>query len=145
MDNMTNFTPISALIGGVLIGFSAVLLLWFNGRIAGISGIFHGLCPPTKNDFLWRFIFLIGLILGSQIYYFFPQIHFSPRTNFPTYLLILAGLFVGIGTKLGGGCTSGHGVCGIARLSLRSFVATIVFIMFGFITVYVVRHIWGIT
>ena len=142
---MQNFTPISALIGGSLIGLSCVLLLWLNGRIAGISGIFHGLCPPQKNDFLWRFLFLIGLVIGSFIYYAFPQIHFAPRTHYPVYLLLVSGIFVGIGTKISGGCTSGHGVCGIARMAPRSFAATFVFFAFGLLTVYVVRHIWKLS
>lgn len=142
---MQNFTPISALIGGFLIGLSAVLFFWLDGRIAGISGIFHGLYPPRAKNFLWRLLFLIGLILGSQIYYLFPQIHFVYRTNYPIYLLLLAGLLVGIGTKLSGGCTSGHGVCGLARLSLRSFVATITFFVFGVVTVYCIKHIWMVS
>ena len=142
---MHNFTPISALIGGSLIGLSSVLLLWLNGRIAGVSGIFHGLFPPQKNDFSWRVLFLIGLIVGSFIYYLLPEIHFTPRTHYPIYLLIISGILVGIGTKISGGCTSGHGVCGIARLSLRSIVATIVFFIFGLLTVYFIRHIWGIS
>ncbi|MBA2655332.1 MAG: YeeE/YedE family protein [Gammaproteobacteria bacterium] len=141
---MTTFTPISSLIGGSLIGLSAILLFLLNGRIAGISGIFHGLFPIHKNDFFWRLLFLIGLIAGSLIYYIFPQIHFTPRSHFPISLLLLAGFLVGIGTRLGGGCTSGHGVCGIARLSFRSFVATVIFFVFGVITVYFVRHIWNI-
>jgi len=142
---MQNFTPVSALLGGSLIGLSTVFLLWLNGRIAGISGIFHGLFTYKKNDFLWRILFLIGLILGSQIYYLFPSIQFNPRTHFPVYLLLLAGFLVGLGTKLSGGCTSGHGVCGIARLSIRSIIATGIFFIFALITVYFVRHIWGIS
>lgn len=142
---MQNFTPISALIGGSLIGLSAVLLFWLNGRIAGVSGIFHGLFPPHKNDFLWRFLFLLGLIIGSTIYYILPQIHFIPRTHYPISFLVLAGVLVGIGTKLSGGCTSGHGLCGIARMSARSFVATITFVIFGLLTVFVIRHLWGIS
>lgn len=142
---MHNFTPISSLIGGALIGLSAVLLLWLNGRIAGVSGIFHGLFPPHRNDFVWRIFFIIGLIVGSFIYYFLPQIHFIPRNNYPTYLLIISGFLVGIGTRMSGGCTSGHGVCGIARMSFRSFVAAIVFFIFGILSVYLVRHVWGIT
>lgn len=143
-NNITHFTPISALTGGSLIGLSAVLLLWLNGRIAGISGIFHGLLPVRKYDFLWRILFIFGLIAGSQIYYLFPQIHFISRTNYPTYLLLVAGFLVGLGTKLSGGCTSGHGVCGIARLSPRSIAATIMFFVFGLLSVYFVRHIWGL-
>lgn len=142
---MQNFTPVSALIGGSLIGLSAVLMLWLNGRIAGVSGIFHGLFSFQKNDFNWRVFFLIGMIAGSFIYYLLPQIHFVPRTHYPIFLLVLSGFLVGVGTRIGDGCTSGHGVCGIARLSFRSFVATIIFFIFGVITVYVVRHIWNIT
>ncbi len=142
---MQNFTPISALIGGSLIGLSTVLLLWLNGRIAGVSGIFHGLFPPRKNEFLWRVLFLIGLIVGSLIYYLLPQIHFAPRTHYPIFLLLLSGFLVGIGTKLSGGCTSGHGICGIARMSSRSFIATIIFFIFGLLSVYFIRHIWGIS
>lgn len=142
---MEDFTPISSLIGGALIGLSAVLFLWLNGRIAGISGIFHGLIPPLRNDFLWRILFLIGLMLGVQIYYFIPQIHFTPRTNYPIYLLISAGFLVSIGTRLSGGCTSGHGVCGLARSSKRSFAATSIFILFAMITVYLLRHVWMVS
>jgi uncharacterized membrane protein YedE/YeeE len=142
---MQNVTPVSALIGGSLIGLSAVLLLAYNGRIAGISGIFHGLYPPRKTEFLWRILFLIGLVIGSQSYYLLPSIHFVPRTHYPVALLIIAGFLVGIGTKLSGGCTSGHGVCGMARLSPRSIVATIIFFLFGLLTVYCLRHIWMIS
>lgn len=142
---MQNFTPISALIGGSLIGLSMVLLLWLNGRIAGVSGIFHGLFPPHKNDFIWRFLFLFGLMIGSLIYYLLPQIHFAPRTHYPFYLLIFSGFLVGLGTKLSGGCTSGHGICGIARMSSRSIAATIIFLIFGLLSVYLVRHILGIS
>lgn len=141
---MQNFTPFSALIGGLLVGSSAVLLLCINGRIAGISGIFHGLLPIRKNDFLWRLLFLGGLIAGSQIYYLFPQLYFEPRSHYPIHLLLIAGFLVGAGTKLSGGCTSGHGICGIARLSARSIVATITFFIFGLMTVYILRHVWGI-
>lgn len=142
---MQHFTPISALIGGMLIGLSASLFLWLNGRIAGISGLFHGLFLNDKRDFLWRFLFLIGLIAGSQIYYLFPEIAFTPRTHYPIFLLILSGFLVGLGTKIGGGCTSGHGICGIARMSVRSITATLVFILFGVASLYFIRHIWGLT
>lgn len=142
---MQNFTPLSALLGGSLIGLSAVFFLWLNGRITGISGIFHGLISPNKNDFLWRFSFLLGMMLGSQIYFFIPSIHFIPRSDYPAVLLILSGFLVGVGTKLSSGCTSGHGVCGIARLSLRSFVATGTFFVFGIIATYFIRHIIGLS
>lgn len=141
---MQNFTPVTALLGGALIGLSAVLLLWLNGRIAGISGIFHGLFPPRRDDFAWRLLFIIGMIAGSTLYFLFPELQFPPRTSYPVYLLILSGFLVGTGTRLSGGCTSGHGVCGIARLSPRSFTATIVFFIFGVLTTYLVRHIWNI-
>lgn len=142
---MHDFTPISSLIGGVFIGISTVILMWFNGKIAGISGIFHGIFTYRSGDYWWRWLFIIGLILGAQIYHFLPAIAFTPRTNYPISLLIIAGLLVGIGTKIGGGCTSGHGICGVARLSRRSIVATIIFMAFGFITVYVTKHILGVT
>lgn len=142
---MQNFTPVSALIGGSLIGVSTIILLWLNGRIAGVSGIFHGLFPPHKNDIVWRILFLIGLMTGSLIYYLLPQIHFIPRTHYPISLLIFSGFLVGLGTKLSGGCTSGHGICGIARMSSRSITATIIFFIFALLSVYFVRHIWGIS
>lgn len=142
---MHDFTPISALIGGAFIGVSAIILMWFCGRIAGISGIFHGLFQYRLHDYWWRVLFIIGLMLGAQVYHLIPEIAFTPRTNYPILLLITAGFLVGVGTKLSGGCTSGHGVCGIARLSRRSIVATIVFIGFGMITVYVMKHILGVT
>jgi hypothetical protein len=142
---MQNFTPVSSLIGGGLIGCSAVLLLWLNGRIAGVSGIFNGLFPPHKNDFAWRILFLMGLVIGSFIYYIIPQIHFTPRVHYPIFLLITSGFLVGIGTRLGRGCTSGHGVCGIARMSKRSIIATITFFIFGLLSTYFIRHIWNIS
>lgn len=141
---MEHFTPVSALLGGMLIGVSAVMMLWIFGRIAGISGIVQGFFAFKKNDFLWRLVFLLGLIAGSSAYYLFPAIQFAPRTHYPISLLILGGILVALGTKLGSGCTSGHGVCGIARMSMRSIIATCIFVLFGFLTVYVTRHIWNI-
>lgn len=140
---MTQFTPVSAFTGGILIGLSAVLLLISIGQIAGISGIFHGLFHPKKNDVLWRFLFIAGLLLGVQIYHFIPQIQFEFRQQPPVILLIFAGWLVGIGTRLSGGCTSGHGICGIARLSPRSITATLIFILTGMLTVYLLRHVFG--
>lgn len=139
---MHHFTPIQALIGGSLIGLSAVLLLLINGRIAGISGMLHGLIPMRKNEFLWRLLFLTGLFTGGFIYYFIPSIHFLPREQYPKYLLITSGFLVGIGTKLANGCTSGHGICGMARLSTRSLTATAVFFIFGLGTVYILKHVF---
>jgi uncharacterized protein len=142
---MENFTPVSATIGGVFIGFSATLLLLFNGRIAGISGILGGLIIPSPGERLWRALFLAGLVISGFIYRkVFPDI-FYPRPDYPLVLLMLGGFIVGFGSRMGGGCTSGHGVCGIGRLSGRSIVATLVFILTGMITVYMIRHLLGIT
>lgn len=142
---MHDFTPIRSILGGALIGLSAVLLLLFDGRIAGISGMFNRLVPIKKNDFAWRAFFLIGLICGGAMYYFVPSIQFHPRTQFPIYLLVLSGFLVGMGTKIGSGCTSGHGVCGVAIMSPRSIAATIVFLITGIGTVSIIRHLVGIS
>lgn len=141
---MENFTPYSALAGGILIGISVTLLLLFNGRIAGISSILSGTVFANGGDRLWRFLFLIGLVAGAATYHFFVPDSFSPRSGFPLPLLIIGGLLVGFGTRMGSGCTSGHGICGISRFSRRSLIATCVFMLFGGISVYLVRHIAGI-
>src|SRR5471032_2236532 len=112
---MGNFTPISALAGGLLIGAAASLLLWLNGRIAGVSNITNGLLAWKRGDILWRLLFLGGLVAGAGIYYgFFGNIP-AARAEFPGWLLAAGGLLVGFGTSLGNGCTSGHGVCGLGR------------------------------
>ena len=129
--------------GGILIGISAVLLLLFIGRIAGICGILFSLLDTHQVSKPWRWIFLFGLVLGPMLIH---QIYPLPLPNAPTDnlpLLIIAGLLTGFGTKLSNGCTSGHGVCGIARLSSRSIVATITFMLFGFLSVYVLKHMLG--
>jgi len=141
---MTTFTPYTALLGGALIGISAVLMMWLLGRIAGISGIMGGLLPPKKNDIDWRLFFVLGLIIGGFAYYLFTPIQFAPRQGFPILLLLIAGFCVGFGTRLGSGCTSGHGVCGVARISKRSLMATCIFVAFGMISVFIVRHIFGV-
>lgn len=141
---MENFTPFSALAGGCLIGLSAVLMMLLNGRIAGVSGIAGGLLTPVAGDWGWRLAFVLGLIggplaymaLGGQL----PDIQFPVSSPAG---LIAAGLAVGFGTRLGGGCTSGHGVCGVSRLSVRSLVATGAFMFTGFTTVYVIRNLMG--
>ncbi len=140
---MENFTPVSALIGGALIGVSASLLLWLNGRIAGISGIAGGLVSPSKGDIGWRALFLIGLVGGVAIYRLAGGGLQSIEINSSIPVLLIGGLLVGLGTGIGGGCTSGHGVCGMARLSPRSIVATLVFLVVAAVTVYVVRHVIG--
>jgi uncharacterized membrane protein YedE/YeeE len=139
---MHNFTPLSALIGGGLIGAAASILLLGSGRIAGISGILGGLLTPTRGDRLWRALFLLGLLAAGVIATAFaPQlIGSSPRS---LLTLIAAGLLVGSGTRLGNGCTSGHGVCGISRFSPRSLVATATFIAAGMIVVRMFAWIGG--
>lgn len=137
---MTLFTPWSALAGGVLIGLAAVVLLWLNGRIAGVSGIVGGLWLSARDDRTWRLLFVLGLMLGAAAWVAFTGSFTAPRPGFPAWLLITAGLLVGYGTSLSGGCTSGHGVCGLARLSVRSLVATVVFLAVAIITTFVVRH-----
>ena len=135
-----NFTPWAALAGGMLIGLSAAVFVLFNGRIAGISGILGGLLEWPKGDIAWRVAFLAGLIGAPLVYgavLTLPEVRID--ANFPT--LIIAGLLVGVGTRYGSGCTSGHGVCGLSRMSPRSLVATVAFMLAGFATVFVVRHL----
>jgi len=136
----THFTPLASLLGGVLIGLASIALALFNGRIAGISGILGGLLPPFPGDRAWRAAFLLGLILAPLA---FGLVHPMPAIQVAasTPLLVIAGLLVGLGTRYAGGCTSGHGVCGLSRLSLRSMVATLSFMGAGFATVYLMRHL----
>ena len=145
---MTSFTPISALAGGLLIGLAAVLLMLLDGRIAGVSGIAAGLVWPERGapsgSGLWRALFLLGLVAGAGGYAALGFPMAPPRTGFPPLLLVIAGLLVGYGTALAGGCTSGHGVCGLARLSPRSFVATGVFLGVAIVTTFVTRHLLGL-
>lgn len=137
-----HFTPISSFLGGILIGIATALLLLINGRIAGISGIVSGLLRLPPNDTSWRILFLLGMIVAPISYQYFI---YAPTIIIETNLftIVAAGICVGIGTRLSGGCTSGHGVCGLSRLSLRSLIATISFTIAGIITVYIVRHIFG--
>lgn len=139
---MHNFTPWSALAGGALIGLSASLLLWVSGRVAGISGMLGGLLHPHRGDIAWRALFLLGLIVSGAIALLVAPQGFgsSPRG---ALALALAGLLVGVGTRIGNGCTSGHGVCGLSRLSVRSLVATVTFIATGAITVTLLRIFGG--
>ncbi len=141
---MENFTPFSALTGGILIGLAAALLLMCNGRIAGISGIMGGLLNPPKTAELgWRLAFLVGIVIGAFIFNQICPGFYQPRLNFPIWLLALGGFLVGFGTRMGNGCTSGHAVCGIARGSIRSIAATLAFMASGFLTVYLTRHVLG--
>jgi uncharacterized membrane protein YedE/YeeE len=141
---MTHFTPYTALGGGVLIGAAAVLLLYLNGRIAGISGILNGALARHKGDTAWRVAFLLGMMAGGGAFWWLTPHAFEPRQGFPVPMLLVAGFLVGFGTRLGSGCTSGHGVCGLGRRSLRSLVATATFVGFGMLTVYVTRHLLGV-
>ena len=140
---MTFQIPWDALIGGMLLGVSAVILLLANGRIAGISGIFSGLLKPKKGDISWRMLFLIGMIVAGGVASMLG-LEYPDYTISGSFITIAAaGLLVGLGTKIGNGCTSGHGICGIGRLSKRSIVATIVFMLVAIVTVYVRFHLLG--
>jgi uncharacterized protein len=137
---LTEFTPILSTAGGVLIGLSAILLMWLNGRIAGMTGIVSGVIPPLAVDWLWRAAFIVGAIAAPLIWLAFGQnIAFAVPVS--KTALLVGGVIVGIGVTFGGGCTSGHGVCGIARLSPRSIAATIVFMLTTFATVFLIRHV----
>ena len=142
---MENFTPISALLGGALIGLAATLLLLFNGRMAGVSGIMNGIFYSPKAEMLWRAAFLAGLVIGAFLFQQFNPNFFTPRTGYPLWLLAIGGFLVGAGTRLGSGCTSGHGICGIANLAPRSIMATVIFMVSGFVTVYIIRHLLELT
>src|SRR6516165_442595 len=138
---MGNFTPISAAIGGVLIGLSAVLLMLFTGRIAGVSGIFDGLINPQTSDRTWRVAFIAGLIAAPVAAVGYPV----PTPQMPgSYVtIVVGGLLVGFGARLGSGCTSGHGICGIARLSSRSITTTGVFMAAAIVVVALTHHVFG--
>ena len=135
-----HFTPWTALAGGMLIGLAAALLILFNGRIAGISGIHGGLLRPRRGDLGWRIAFLAGLVATPLLYRLWQALPVV-RIDAGTPALIVAGLLVGVGVRYGAGCTSGHGVCGLSRLSPRSLAATCAFMAAGFLTVYLLRHV----
>lgn len=137
-----NFTPWPALAGGLLIGLAAAALLLFNGRIAGISGILGGLLHPKRGDIAWRVAFLAGLVIAPLAYGVFAPLP-DVRIDAGPWTLVAAGLLVGLGTRYGSGCTSGHGVCGVSRMSPRSLVATLSFMLAGFVTVYGLRHLFA--
>jgi uncharacterized membrane protein YedE/YeeE len=139
----SHFTPLTALAGGVLIGIAAAMFVLLNGRIAGISGVLGGLLRPVKGESAWRIAFVLGLVGAPLVYLLFAALP-KPEIDAGYGALILAGLLVGAGTRYGSGCTSGHGVCGLSRLSPRSLVATAAFMGAGFVTVFVTRHLLGI-
>ncbi len=134
------FTPWPALVGGALIGLAASALVLLNGRIAGISGVLGGLLKPVRGDRAWRVAFVIGLVVAPWAWRLFAEWS-QPKVDAGMATLIVAGLLVGVGTRYGAGCTSGHGVCGLSRLSVRSAAATLCFMAAGFVTVFVLRHV----
>lgn len=134
-----NFTPWASLAGGILLGLASALFILVNGRILGISGIIGGLLRPKTGDTGWRLSFLLGMLVASLLYFVLAG-SVAVRIDAGWATLVVAGLLVGAGTRFGSGCTSGHGVCGLSRLSPRSLVATLAFMGAGFVTVYLARH-----
>src|SRR5262245_1262636 len=142
MIDWSHFTPWTSLVGGVVIGIAVALLVLLNGRIAGISGIVGGLLTPMRGEVAWRLAFVAGLLVAPAVFRLLAALPVPTiEAGFP--LLVLAGLLVGAGTRYGSGCTSGHGVCGLSRLSPQSLVATLSFMIAGFAAVYVARHLIG--
>jgi uncharacterized membrane protein YedE/YeeE len=139
---MSTSLSVNALIGGAFIGGAATLLLWLNGRVAGVSGMVMNVIFSKER--LWPALFLGGIVGGAFIVYALGIAAPVPRISFPAWLLVVAGIIVGFGTALARGCTSGHGVCGLGRLSLRSLVATLTFLSMAILTTYIVRHIFGV-
>lgn len=140
MIDWAHFTPWSSLAGGLLIGVATAMFLLLNGRIAGISGILGGLLRPRAGDIGWRLAFILGLLVAPLVYGLVAPLP-AVQIDADTASLVVAGLLVGVGTRYGSGCTSGHGVCGLSRLSPRSLVATAAFMVAGFMTVFMVRHV----
>jgi len=139
----THFTPWTALAGGSLLGIASAAFILVNGRVLGISGILGGLLVPKRSDASWRVMFLLGLLLApATLSLLAPGLISAPRIEADNVVIVAAGLLVGLGTRYGSGCTSGHGVCGLSRLSPRSLVATLAFMASGFAMVYVVRHLF---
>ena len=140
MIDWTHFTPWSSLAGGIMIGAAAAMLALLNGRIAGVSGIIGGVLRPAAGDLAWRLAFIIGLVV-APVAYRLVAVPTPPMIEAGYPVLLLAGLLVGAGTRYGSGCTSGHGVCGLSRLSPRSLAATVAFMLAGIATVFAVRHV----
>jgi len=138
-----NFTPVTALLGGALIGLAASFLLLANGRIAGISGIYKGVLRPVEGDFGWRTAFVGGLIGAGLLFFLFMPSAIASTASRSVGVTAVAGLVVGVGVSMGNGCTSGHGVCGLSRFSRRSLVATLTFMATGFITATVIQVVFG--
>ncbi len=129
--------PWLSLIGGALLGLSATMLLMINGKVAGISGIVNGVLSPKRNDLFWRLFFLIGMVAGGALSVMLIDIEIPSTESIPTFVLVIAGLLVGFGTRLSNGCTSGHGICGVGRFSFRSIIATVIFMVVAALTVYI--------
>ena len=140
---MTEFTPLPSLLGGMLIGLAAVLLMAFNGRIAGMTGMLTGLLPPLASDWAWRAAFITSAMAAPVLMVGLSGQAIAYSSPVPTPLVLLGGLIVGVGVYVGSGCTSGHGVCGVARLSPRSIAATATFLGTAMVTVFVTRHLLG--
>ncbi|MBE4000401.1 YeeE/YedE family protein [Vibrio parahaemolyticus] len=138
---MLNVIPWESLFGGILLGISATILLLVNGKVAGISGIMNGIMSPKKGDYSWRLLFAVGMIAGGLISVLMLGVAVPSTANLSLGMVIAAGLLIGIGTRLGNGCTSGHGICGMGRLSKRSIVATCVFMAVAGLTVFVRLHL----
>lgn len=140
---MNNFTPIASLAGGAMIGLAASLFLLLTGRVAGISGIFGGLLHRQPNDTAWRAAFILGLVIAGIAGGFAMPSLFDSGPSRSIFASVMAGLLVGFGTRMGNGCTSGHGICGLSRLSIRSLVSVLTFMTTGAVTVYIVNHLLG--
>ena len=138
-----HFTPFASLAGGIILGLASAIFILVNGRILGISGILGGLLPPKAGDTTWRVFFLLGMLAAPTVFHAVVPAQYitAPRIDATEWMVIAAGLLVGIGTRYASGCTSGHGVCGLSRLSPRSLVATLSFMGAGFVMVYALRHI----
>ena len=138
-----HFTPFASLTGGIILGVASAIFILVNGRILGISGILGGLMPPKVGDTTWRIAFLLGLFAAPAVFHAVVPAQYitAPRIDAAELTVVAAGLLVGIGTRYASGCTSGHGVCGLSRLSPRSLVATVSFMFSGFVMVYVMRHL----
>ena len=136
---MYNFTPLNSLTGGIIIGFAVVLFFYTTGRLAGISGIFANALTSKENKSS-NLLFLLGLVVGPIGYYYLSEATINFKITNSYFLIIIAGFLVGLGTRMGGGCTSGHGICGISRLSMRSIIATIIFIFTGILTVFILQQ-----
>ncbi|MDD3380296.1 MAG: YeeE/YedE thiosulfate transporter family protein [Rugosibacter sp.] len=140
--DIANFTPAEATLGGALIGLAAALFMLMNGRIAGVSGIMGGILRPGEGNMLWRVAFIFGLLVSPALYSQFASLP-AIQIDSSNALLIVAGLLVGIGSRYGSGCTSGHGICGISRLSFRSILATLLFVLAGMATVFFMKNLVG--